>query len=254
MPVIKKDRMKLIFLTVFFVVLGVTHLYAKDTCIDCHKDDKFRVQSKVLFDYYNNWRDSVHDLSGVTCTDCHGGDPTKTDKDAAHKGNFSSLSDVDKSSFKEIPQRCGKCHDTILKNFVESKHYKALLKEGIGPHCATCHGSVNTEVYYTSIIAKTCVACHNEETKNHPEVAEVADKILHRINVSRIYRNWALTFYSDKEPEKLKEIITLYGNIADSWHRFDFAQLDEKSQELLNKFKSIIRKVLAEKKKKTEEK
>lgn len=244
--------MRLIFLIVFFVGLGVQHVYAKDTCIDCHRDDKFRVQNKVLFDYYNNWKDSTHDLSGVTCTDCHGGDPTKTDKDVAHKDGFSSPRVSGEIFYKKIPQTCGsnKCHGDVLKNFIESKHFKALIKEGKGPHCATCHGSVNTEVYYTSIIARTCEACHNEETKNRPEATKSAEKILQRINVSHGYRNWTLIYYSDKEPVTFKEINALYEDIATSWHSFDFEELDEKSQELLNKLKSIVNRGLAEKKKK----
>ena len=241
--------MRLIFLAVFFVGLAVPYVSAKDTCIDCHKDDKFRVQDKVLYDYYNNWKDSIHDLSGVTCTDCHGGNPTEPDKDVAHKDNFSSLTDTDEVSFKKIPKTCGRCHEAVSKNFVESKHYKAVLEQGTGPHCATCHGSVSTEVYYTSVIGRACEACHNEETRNLPEIGEDAEQILHRINVSRAYRNWTLIFYADKESVKLKEINALYGNITDFWHRFDFKQMDEKSKELLNKLKSIVNRELTKEKK-----
>lgn len=251
MSLIKKNSYSIVltFLFVFFLGFPIPSVYAKDTCIDCHKDEKFRVQNKKLFDYYSNWKNSSHDLAGVTCTDCHGGNPTKTDKDAAHKDGFSSPRVSEEVFYKEIPRICGssKCHEAVLKNFTESKHFKALVEEGKGPHCATCHGSANAEIYYTSIIAKTCVACHNEETKNLPEVVEGAEKILHRINVSRAYRNWTLIYYSDKEPEKVKEINTLYKDIVDSWHKFDFAQLDEKSQELLNKLKSMVRRGLAEK-------
>lgn len=243
-------RIKFIFLTILITGLAIPHIYANDTCVDCHKDEKFRVQNKALFDYYNDWKDSIHDLSGVTCTDCHGGDSTKTNKNVAHKKNFSSLSHIEKESYKKIPSTCGECHDTVLNNFKQSKHYEALFEKAMGPHCATCHGSMNAEVYYTSVIARTCQACHNEYTKNRPEVVGEADKILHRINVTRAFRNWISIHYAEKEPEKAREINALYKDIADSWHSFDFVKLDEKSMDLLNKSKSLVNRGLAEKRKK----
>jgi hypothetical protein len=47
----------------------------------------------------------------------------------------------------------------------------------------------------------------------------------------------------------LKEINALYRDITDSWHRFDFKQLDKKSKELLNKLKSIVNRELTKEKK-----
>jgi len=224
---------------------SANHSPEKGWCIECHKDDKFRVQNRILYDYYNNWKGSIHDLSGITCTDCHGGDPAKSDIKTAHGDNFSSLTERDKESFKKIPQICGRCHKAVLKNFVDSKHYKAVLQSGTGPHCATCHGSVNTKVYYASIIGKACRSCHNTETKNLPEISGTAEEILQNINVSRAYRNWALIFYTGKETVKLKEMNALYRDITDSWHKFDFVRLNEKSKELLNGLKSMVNKELS---------
>jgi choline-glycine betaine transporter len=33
----------------------VTSVYAADTCIDCHQDSKFRVQNKMIYDYFNRF-------------------------------------------------------------------------------------------------------------------------------------------------------------------------------------------------------
>jgi hypothetical protein len=232
--------MGLVFLTVFFIGISVSYIDAKDTCVECHKDIKFKTQNRILFDYYINWTDSTHEIEDVKCKDCHGGDPTKSDKEGAHKNDFSSLTAADRFSFKKIPERCGKCHEAILKNFTESKHYKALLEKGTGPHCSTCHGSVNANVYYTSVITRSCQDCHNEYTKNRPEVVGEADKILHRINVAHAYKRWVLIEFHFKEPAKVDEIIDLYNNVAESWHKFDFKELDQKSDDLLKKIKSLV--------------
>jgi hypothetical protein len=230
----------LLLLTVFFTGVSVSYTDANDTCVECHKDIKFINQNRVLFDYYNNWINSTHEIEGVKCMDCHGGDSTKSDKKKAHKDNFSSLTVTDRFFFEKIPERCGKCHEAVLKNFTESKHYKALLEKGTGPHCSTCHGSMNADVYYTSVISRSCENCHNEYTKNRPEVVGEADKILHRINVAHVYKRWVLIDFHFKEPAKVEEILALYNNVAESWHKFDFEKLDQKSQDLLNKIKSLV--------------
>jgi hypothetical protein len=245
---------RLVFLTVFFTGLFVSYIDAKGTCVECHRDIKLRSQNKILSDYYTNWKDSTHEIADVTCRDCHGGDPAKTDKEEAHKDDFSSLTSVNKTSFKMIPKRCGKCHEAVLKNFLESEHYKALIEKGAGPHCATCHGSVNVSVYYTSVIARSCKECHNEYTNNRPEIVGEADKILHRINVSHAFKRWVLIEYHEEYAAEVEEILALYRYVAESWHKFDFAELDQKSLDLLNKIKSLVNRGLEAKKKETEKK
>jgi hypothetical protein len=242
-------KLKLIFFAVLFSGLTVLNVYAKDQCIICHKDARFQTQNKVLYDYYNYWKDSVHDAEGIICIDCHGGDEHETDKDLAHKKNFSSLNPKDKTSHKKIPTVCGNCHKVVLKHFSESKHYKAILKEINSPNCVTCHGSMNTEVYEASNIAKGCQTCHNEETKESPEVCEKAENILSQINFIRAFRKWVLVHYSDKEPKTVKEINVLYKDIVYSWHKFDFKQMEEKTQRLLLDLRSLFKKGLAEKRK-----
>ncbi len=241
--------MKLVFLMVFFLGASVSYIDAEDKCVECHKDIKFKIQNPVLFKYYNNWKNSTHDIEEIACQNCHGGDPTKSNKENAHMDNYSSLSSIKESSFKDIPQRCGECHEGVLNNFVESKHYKVLIESGTGPHCATCHGSVNANVYYTSVISRTCKGCHNEYTENRPEIVGEADKILHRINVSRAFKNWILINFENKDTAQADDMLALYNNVAESWHKFDFEELDEKSQDLLDKIKSLRNITLAEKKK-----
>lgn len=255
MKYIKKNPyiMRFAVLTGFFAALTVSFAGAEDTCIECHKDVRFRTQNPVLFDYYKNWKDSVHEIEGVTCTDCHGGNSDEHDKKAAHSGDFSSLTSIDSASFKKIPERCGECHYKILMIFEESDHYKTLIEKGSGPNCSTCHGSVNANVYYTSVISRACEDCHNEYTENRPDIAGEADKILHRINVSRTLKRWIFINYGD-DPAKVEEIQALYRDIAESWHRFDFKALDQKSQDLVHKLKSLLNRGQAEKRKRMKKK
>ena len=227
--------------------------FAVDTCIDCHKDKKFRIQDKKLFNYYNKWKGSIHDVAGLSCRDCHGGDSTRAKKEHAHPKNLSPGNINSMVFYKNIPKTCGKCHENVYTNFIRSKHYKALEKAGKGPNCATCHGSLVTNVYYASIVSKTCTSCHNQQTKNHPEIIKTAEQILQRLNVSRGYLKWASRHFKDSDKvELLKNINNLYQNISDSWHRFNFTNTDENSRELLSELRTIFNETYNKEKKKKE--
>jgi formate-dependent nitrite reductase cytochrome c552 subunit len=55
-------------------VAGVTN-----SCIECHGQPDLRVTEKKLYKYFREWELSIHAQEGVTCVDCHGGNPDKTD-------------------------------------------------------------------------------------------------------------------------------------------------------------------------------
>jgi pterin-4a-carbinolamine dehydratase len=138
------------------------------------------------------------------------------------------------------------------KTFWPSKSGKKNLSKK--SHCVTCHGSMNVGIYKASVIGETCVVCHNEEVKNTPEVAKIAEEILHNINISRAYRNWVTLYFSEKRPEQVKEINTQYDDIVISWHTFNFERINEKSQKLLGDLKAIVKKEVAEKKRRMKNK
>jgi len=228
-----------VMVSILYVLIINTNAFSADQCVECHKDEKFRIQNKKVFDYFNEWKGSIHDTAGVTCKDCHGGDPAKAGKEEAHANN---LSPADLSSmvyYKNIPETCGKCHEAVYDNFIKSTHYKVLKKAGRGPVCTTCHGSLVTDVYYTSIVLSTCVMCHNQQTQNHPEVINAAEQILHRLNVSRGYMKWTSKYYKDK-PAELIRLNALYQKISDSWHQFDFATIEKDSNKLLSEVKTLF--------------
>jgi nitrate/TMAO reductase-like tetraheme cytochrome c subunit len=249
---VKKNSFKMgfILLMALSVLFPVINAYANDNCVECHADDKFLVKNKILFDYYNYWKGSVHEAEGITCTDCHSGDAAAKDKETAHAKNFSSLTGKDTQAYKKIPAVCGNCHKAILKNFEESKHYKALQKDKTSPNCVTCHKSMNTEIYEAHNISEGCKACHNAETKQSPEVSKKAEDVLNRINFIRAYRKWVSIYYADEEPKRVKEINEQYKDIALAWHQYNFTNINEKTDKLLIDLRSMFQKKIAEKKKK----
>ena len=243
-------KARLIFTAAAVLVLIAMNVYAEDNCVSCHKDAKFRIQNKVLFDYYTYWKESVHDSAGIICIDCHGGDETKSGKDAAHKTkDFSSLTANDKTAHKKIAVVCGKCHKAVYKNFKASKHYTSLRKDRNGPNCVTCHGSMNTEIYDANNIARGCASCHNEESKQTPETGKQAENLLTKISIIRAYKRWVTVNYKDSQPDTAKDIQNQYKDMVLSWHQFNFIRMDEKTQKLLIDLRSLVNKGLAEKRK-----
>lgn len=240
----------IVFIMLLFTVSAISNTYASDYCVSCHRDPKFQVSNKVLFDYYNYWEESVHESADIICIDCHGGNESKPDKETAHDTkDFSSLTARDSGSHKKIALVCGKCHKAVYKNFKTSRHYAALQEEKNTPNCVTCHGSMNTEIYSASNIAGKCKLCHNERSRQTPEVSGQAEDLLTRINFIRAYKKWVTINYRDDLPQTVKDINSRYKDMVLSWHQFDFTRMTEKTKKLLIDLRALVNKGLAEKKK-----
>ncbi len=221
-------------------LLPATAAFA-DACVDCHKNPNFRTQNKKLYDYYNDWIVSTHKKAGVSCADCHGGDPNASEAEAAHNGGFLPGNPGSQVHFKQLPTTCGKCHQAAYQQFTRSKHYKALMNEQEAPHCATCHGSINSKVYYTSIVDPTCRSCHNDKHNELPDVGDQAEEILQRLNIAKAYMGWTELYYKEKNwPAGIDEYKTEYQDIADAWHRFKLAETDDVSTQLLSRLKVVF--------------
>jgi Cytochrome c3 len=143
---------------------------AVDKCFSCHTD----IGGEEAAAYVND----VHYKAGVTCADCHGGDPTVEDQDAAMNPKKGYIG-VPKPA--AIPQVCGKCHgpdksafktdfhlNDVMDQFMSSVHGRALNQSNDGPSCISCHGihnivdvnNVKSPVYPTNV-TKTCAKCHS---------------------------------------------------------------------------------------------
>jgi len=155
---------------VAFYQSSVTYAQEKkvvDKCLSCHAD----IGGAEAAAYIND----IHYKAGVSCADCHGGDPTLDDQDAA-MSTVKGYIGVPKLS--AIPQICGKCHgpektpfkskyhlNNVMDDFVASVHGRALTESNDGPQCISCHGIHNivkvsdksSPVYPTN----TCAKCHS---------------------------------------------------------------------------------------------
>lgn len=126
-------------------------------CIDCHTSDQMNEEYITI---PQEWKMSIHYETGVSCHDCHGGDPD----DAAVSCGTPHSGFVGTPKYRDIPQMCGKCHIGILNSYNKSGHGKEMMATGNGPNCVTCHDSHKIQRANINIISEvTCKRCHTYE-------------------------------------------------------------------------------------------
>jgi predicted CXXCH cytochrome family protein len=166
-----------ITLPIAAVVLLSTLAFAqkKSSCIECHsklEDPRLNAPAK-LFD------NDIHHARGLSCNDCHGGDPNADTKEGAKDPRKGYLG---KPKTLDIPAYCGKCHSdaNLMKRFnpslrvdQEREYYTSvhgkLLKTGETrvATCISCHSVHGIRAItdplssvYPSNVAETCSKCH----------------------------------------------------------------------------------------------
>lgn len=151
----------------------------KNSCIECH----VKLEGKTG-DPARLINDDVHLSRGLSCNDCHGGDPTQDDKVAAKDPRKGYLG---RPRMVDIPAFCGKCHNdaSFMKKFNpalrvdQEKEYSTsvhgqLLKTGNEKvaTCISCHGvhgiravSDALSAVYPLNVAETCAKCHGQAAR-----------------------------------------------------------------------------------------
>lgn len=146
----------------------------KDSCLECHNGLEAELMAPAA-----NFAQDVHQQFGLTCTDCHGGNPAQADMDKAKDKSFKGA-----PKRANIPEFCASCHSDAaymrtfnprlrvdqLSQYQTSQHGK-LLKKGDAKVavCTDCHGvhGIQTAKFPKSLtfpwnIPQTCGRCHSD--------------------------------------------------------------------------------------------
>ena len=214
-----------------------------NSCIDCHSDSELMVTNKKIYDYFVRWGDSIHKQEGVSCDDCHGGNPEISDKQKAHDGSLGGAEPTSAVNFRNIPDTCGECHDDIFEGFQKSEHFEHVLREENeerqGPTCVTCHGAINVATLNVTTVEEICQQCHNEESDNQPANPREARALLNRLlSIHRYYRY--ITVRGDPVETKpfFARIDAQISDLAVTWHSFDLETIAKKTEAVLGDLKA----------------
>lgn len=219
-------------------------------CETCHKDPKYFVENKKIFNYYQEWLSSPHKQANLDCSDCHGGNPKAAKKEVAHEGVFAITDPRSKTYFHNQVETCGRCHEQQARHFKESHHYQALEQPNGGgtlhaPTCYTCHQVMDQTPQYEAIVSRTCTTCHHEKnTQNLPLVASKTRNMLHRLNLSKGYLDWANIYYESQNwpgdsKEKVTHFIADYHDIIANGHCFHLDNALRASRKLADELKKF---------------
>lgn len=158
-----------------FVLFATAYAQKKSSCIECHsklEDDRLSAPAKLF-------ENDIHHARGLSCNDCHGGDPTQDSKEAAKDPRKGYLG---KPKTLDVPAYCGKCHSdaNLMKRFnpslrvdQEREYYTSvhgkLLRNGETrvATCISCHSVHGIRAVkdplssvYPLNVAETCAKCH----------------------------------------------------------------------------------------------
>jgi hypothetical protein len=172
--------------TLLFVV-GLTAAAAQaaqpqTSCVGCHTSDLFEAKARTTMQRFH---DDVHAQVGLSCHDCHGGNPDpNADMGAAMDPKFAPNPFRGTPKRTEIPEFCGRCHSsaTFMKRFNPAARVDQVTEYWTSVHgqrlkkgddnvatCIDCHSvhdirrksNPDAPVYGTHV-AETCSRCHSD--------------------------------------------------------------------------------------------
>lgn len=142
------------FLLACFFGLSMTSVaFAADTvCIECHAGLPGPLGAPVA-----DWRTSIHAENGISCHDCHGGDPTDFAMAMSPERGF-----IGAPEYVDVPAFCGRCHVGVSAAYQAGAHGQAI--ENGGAQCVVCHGNHAIQKPNLDLINKdACSQCHSYE-------------------------------------------------------------------------------------------
>lgn len=203
---------------------------ASDSCVACHRS----VAGVAYLEHnFTDWSKSVHAVSGVTCRACHGGDPAKDGKEAAHAGIKPSANPASRVHYTRIPETCGTCHAQVLAAFKTSKHYQELQTTGKGPNCVTCHGSMANHILEPRLMQMTCTLCHRSPQGAHATLLAL-NNAGGRLRQLRREVDRAAATGAEVAPQRavLKDAQKRYDAARVDWHTFKMERVLGMAQEI----------------------
>ena len=229
-----------------FLLFSASAGAGENGCISCHQDAAFFAQYPKLHEYYQQYLVSPHKQAGVTCDHCHGGNANANSAEKAHVG---VLPMSDKSStvhYQKQPDTCGQCHKDKQAQFIQSKHYAALMGQRAAPTCTTCHPAMSQRPELRSIVLHACRNCHSEgNSDNLPLIADQAEDVFGKLNIAGGLLGWTTFHYESHDwpndsKQHVRDLEKRHREIITRVHQFDLQQTETATIGLLADLRNIF--------------
>jgi hypothetical protein len=139
----------------------------KNVCIECHELTGSDMGKPVV-----EWYGSTHQIQGIACDQCHGGNPDLAIGDLkslsreeirlwSKRAMYSAPNFVGAPTGQAQFELCAKCHPESTSNFAASIMGQAYLLKTGGPSCTRCHGAHRNVI---PPVPGSCKGCHRDTT------------------------------------------------------------------------------------------
>ncbi len=168
---------------VLFIAAGAYAAQPATSCLSCHGGDMFDEHARAKVRSFGL---DVHSQVGLSCHDCHGGNPDPKladDMGAAMDPNFKENPYRGAPDRVRIPEFCGRCHSSadFMKRFNPAARVDQVTEYWTSMHgqrlkagdtnvatCVDCHSvhdirrrSQPESPVYATKVAETCSKCHS---------------------------------------------------------------------------------------------
>ncbi len=143
--------------SLFFVLLVPIFVWAqKDSCLECHKELEGKLSAPV-----EAFSGDIHQQFGLSCADCHGGNPREEDLEQAKDKSFRGA-----PTRIKIPQLCGGCHSDVafMRRFNPN-----LRVDQFELYWTSRHGQLLKKGDYRAAVCTDCHGVHGIQTANFPK-------------------------------------------------------------------------------------
>lgn len=221
------------FLILLLFLLFSARAFGSGSCIRCHE----AINRPSMQELHAEWNDSIHSRMGVTCENCHGGDPAQAGKEEAHQGVYDSMDPKSTVYYTNIPRLCGRCHQHEFLEFKMSVHYEMLMTKGVGPNCVTCHDAMSTKTLRPEQLELFCGMCHNARMSSSPDIVAQAKEVLLKMDgVSRKVARIELSLQSFRAKGRTTLKAEGFLNLAQhelfvcrqDWHSFKLGRINKR--------------------------
>lgn len=240
-----RSRFVIVLITLA-AVSPISVISAENSCISCHEQSEFYAKYPKLYEYFQLYLESPHKQAGVTCDNCHGGNAAATSERLAHAGVLLMNDEASTLYNQKQPETCGQCHPEKRQQFVQSKHYAALMDHRAAPTCTTCHPAMSRRPELRTIVLNACRNCHSEgNSENLPLIADKAQDVFRNLNIAGGLLGWTRIHYESHgwpgdSRQHVRDLEERHKDIITRIHQFDLEQTETATVGLLADLRNIF--------------